>query len=128
MTQHLTLAGEQFAPGLGRAAVERLSDLKQEPAWLRERRLEAWDVYEQTPTPTTSQRDWKYTDITRLDFDRFSAFTSTAGDAAWEGQVQSLTGGREARAGLLVQRDSQAVSAELGDPLSERGLIVCSLD
>jgi len=64
-------------------AVERLSDLKQEPAWLRERRLAAWNLYEQMPTPTPQERAWKYTDITRLDFDQFSPFaaSSTAADA-----------------------------------------------
>jgi len=128
MTQHLTLVDEQFAPGLGRVSVERLSELKQEPAWLREQRLESWNAYEQLPTPTPSQRDWKYTDITRLDFDRFIAFASIAGDASWEGRIRDLAGGHEARAGLLVQRDSQTVRSEYPVAESAPGLVVCSLD
>jgi Fe-S cluster assembly protein SufD len=123
MTQDVTLVDERFGPGLGRAAVERLADLKQEPDWLRARRLQAWDAYEQLPTPTPRERAWKYTDITRLDLDRHSPFAA-ASDV--RERATGLTGGREARAGLLVQQDSQALAGEQGDAGDER--IFCSLD
>ena len=128
MTQDLTLAGRALGPGLGRDAVERLSDLKQEPAWLRERRLAAWNLYEQMPTPTPRERAWKYTDITRLDFDQFSPFaaSSTAPDA--ESRLRGYVEDRETRAGLIVQHDSEASHAELQSELAARGVIFCGLD
>jgi Fe-S cluster assembly protein SufD len=128
MTQNLALTGEQFGPGLGREAVERISDLKREPDWLRQRRLDAWNTYEQLPVPAPSQRDWKYTDITRLDFDRFSAFASSDADTEWETRLQGLAAGRETRAGLLAQRDSDVAHTDLADAEIARGVIFCSLD
>jgi Fe-S cluster assembly protein SufD len=128
MTQNLALVHEQFAPGLGRAEVARLTDLKQEPAWLRERRLQAWDIYEQTPTPTPSQRDWKYTDITRLNFDQFSAFGAPPAQQSRQTRLDELASSHEARAGLLVQHDSLGVRQELADGPSSSGVIACSLD
>ena len=129
MTQNLALGREQFAPGLGREAVERISELKQEPAWLRERRLESWNIYEQTPTPAPSQREWKYTDITRLDFDRFRAYAAgTSDDAALEQRRRSLAQTRETSTGLLVQHDSAPVEQPLAEADARRGVIFCSLD
>jgi Fe-S cluster assembly protein SufD len=124
MTQN-AVVGERFAPGLGRDAVNRLSELRQEPDWLRAKRLAAWEAYEQFPTPTPSQREWKYTDITRLDFDRFSAYAPATASAAWEERLQHLVARHETRAGLVVQRDSVSVETEYPDG---DGAIVCSLD
>lgn len=122
MTQDVALVGERFDPGLGRDAVQRLADLRQEPAWLRERRLQAWDLYEQLPTPTPQERARKYTDITRLNFDRFSPFAAGAAEAG----SRHLAAAHEARAGLLVQQNSQPVAAETADAAG--GVIFCSLD
>jgi Fe-S cluster assembly protein SufD len=128
MTQNLALEEEQFGPGLGRKAVERISDLKHEPDWLCERRLEAWNIYEQTPVPTPAQREWKYTDITRLDFDRFRAFAPAASDGFWAQRREAPAPARETHAGLLLQRDSEVVEADLAEAERQRGVIFCSLD
>jgi Fe-S cluster assembly protein SufD len=126
MTQNIAV-GERFAPGLGRDAVTRLSELRQEPDWLRAKRLAAWEAYELIPTPTPSQRDWKYTDITRLDFDRFSAYSPATASGSWEERIQHLAGGHEARTGLIVQRDSVTEESDYPDQEGGRA-IVCSLD
>jgi Fe-S cluster assembly protein SufD len=128
MTQNLERIQERFEPGLRRAETVRLSELKQEPAWLRERRLEAWDLYEQTPVPTPSQRDWKYTDITRLNFDQFSAFAAPPPDESRRASLDLLAGSPEARRGLLIQHDSLAIRQDLDESLRQSGLIFCSLD
>ena len=128
MTQHSQTAQETFAPGLGREAVQRLSDRKQEPSWLREQRLQAWEIYEQTPTPTPQDRAWKYTDITRLNFDRFLPFSAAEATPEEQGRSLRTIGAPETRAGLLVQQDSQAGQAELDSALSGQGVIFCSLE
>lgn len=122
MTQEVKIREEAFGPGLGRAAVERLSELKGEPDWLRERRLQAWNLYEQLPTPTPAQRPWKYTDITRFDFDRFSAYAPAAAAAPAEAQAAAASGGH------LLQMNSEAGAAELEQELSRKGVVFCSLD
>jgi Fe-S cluster assembly protein SufD len=50
---------------LSRERVLRLSEALDDPEWLRERRLEAWDAYERLPVPDTRGEAWRYTDLAR---------------------------------------------------------------
>jgi Fe-S cluster assembly protein SufD len=43
-----------------------------EPAWMRDRRLEAWRVLQDTPYPTTSDEPWRRTDIKSLKLSGFN--------------------------------------------------------
>ena len=54
------------APGLAVADVEALSEHNNEPQWLRERRLAAWELYESLPMPSTSDEAWRRTDYRRI--------------------------------------------------------------
>lgn len=51
-----------------RAASERLG----EPAWLAERRMQAWQAWQDTALPTTSDEPWRRTDLRSLPADRFA--------------------------------------------------------
>ena len=51
---------------LSREAVEELSWLKNEPDWLRERRLRAWAAWERLPMPS-KEEEWRRTDLSGLD-------------------------------------------------------------
>ena len=54
-----------------------------EPEWLRERRLAAWRVYEETPLPTTKLEEWRYTEVSKLSLeDVHLAEPDAAADAA----------------------------------------------
>src|ERR1700730_17991443 len=46
-----------FPVGFSRSAVEELSRLKSEPAWMLEKRLQAWDSYESTSFPLGRRGD-----------------------------------------------------------------------
>ena len=39
----------------------------QEPQWLKERRLSAWESYLQAPMPTVKNEDWRSTTVNKLD-------------------------------------------------------------
>lgn len=58
---------------LTKSAVERLSLELGEPGWLAERRLVAFDLYEKLELPDPKGEEWRYVDVRRFDFDRFSA-------------------------------------------------------
>lgn len=64
------------AAGFSRDQVEALSGARHEPQWMRDFRLAAWDIYEQTPMPTRTDEEWRRTDLRRLKLDRFVATTS----------------------------------------------------
>lgn len=55
----------------GRTDVEDLSRALKDPAWLRDRRLEAWDRWERTPMPVRTDEAWRRTDVSRVAFDAF---------------------------------------------------------
>jgi Fe-S cluster assembly protein SufD len=58
---------------LTREAAERLGEQLDEPGWLAERRIEAFDLFEKTDLPDPRREEWRYTDVRGFDFDRFSA-------------------------------------------------------
>ncbi len=50
--------------------VREVSLALQEPAWLLERRMQAWDLFEKTPMPTLQDEPWRRTDIRRMPSDQ----------------------------------------------------------
>ncbi len=62
-----------MAEHLTRGAVERLSELLGEPGWLAERRSASFDLFEKLDLPDPKGEEWRYTDVRKFDFDRFSA-------------------------------------------------------
>lgn len=118
-----TAAPERFAAGFSRDAVEALSRLKNEPDWLRERRLAAFANFERLPLPTRAERVWKYTDVSRLNFDAFTPY------AAGEGAFGIPLPESDAHAGVLRQRDGQPGTVDdFADELRAQGVVFCSLD
>ena len=58
--------------GFTRESLEALIASRDEPAWMRDRRLEAWRVLIETPYPTTSDEPWRRTDVKALPISEFS--------------------------------------------------------
>ena len=63
--------------GFSKNAVERLSQIKNEPEWIRARRLEAWHLYEETPMPASNDELWRRTSLKDLKFDGVIPFAPT---------------------------------------------------
>jgi Fe-S cluster assembly protein SufD len=63
---------------LTKAAVERLSKSLDEPGWLAQRRLDAFDVFEKLEYPDPKGEEWRYVDVRGFDFARFAAPSPTA--------------------------------------------------
>ncbi len=62
-----------MADKLTKSAVEHLSQELGEPGWLAERRLVAFEYFEKLELPDPKSEEWRYVDVRRFDFDRFSA-------------------------------------------------------
>ncbi|HSG49609.1 MAG TPA: SufD family Fe-S cluster assembly protein, partial [Longimicrobiales bacterium] len=102
-----------------------------EPQWLRERRLHAWAVYEDTPMPTTRLEEWRYTDLSEklaLEALHLGSTEQFPDDPASfpEGLRTAMAQDREA-SGHLVLIDGAVVHTDIRDDLSEKGVILCSL-
>jgi Fe-S cluster assembly protein SufD len=114
--------------GFTREAVEEISGLKNEPEWMRARRLEAFDTYETMPLPARNEEEWRRTDVSRLKLDGYVTFAPGGhGTAALPADLRP-TDDRSARAGLLVQHNSVGAARELSDDVRAKGVIVTDLD
>ena len=46
--------------------VEAIVAERSEPEWMAARRRQAWEVYRETPMPTTRTEEWRYTDLAKI--------------------------------------------------------------
>ena len=69
-----------MSDGLTRESMQRLSEALDEPGWLAERRVHAFDLFEKLDYPDPKSEEWRYVDVRGFDFTRFEA--PVAGAAA----------------------------------------------
>jgi Fe-S cluster assembly protein SufD len=103
-------------------AVRRLSATKNEPDWLLERRLHAWQVFESLPMPTRQDEEWRRTDISRLRLEDLTAYADASGS------VESPLRLNGSNAGVVTQTNSVTVEQGLEDELAGKGVIFTDLD
>ncbi|HLU36516.1 MAG TPA: Fe-S cluster assembly protein SufD [Thermomicrobiales bacterium] len=118
-----------------REAVEALSRSRNEPEWMLQRRLEAFDIWESLPMPSRQDEEWRRTDLRRLKLERFNPAVQSNGKVD---SVDALVGGAgsaeqmqfgepEQRAGLSVARDSSTVFHDVDPSLADQGVIFTDL-
>jgi Fe-S cluster assembly protein SufD len=122
-------APEGVTETLNRQKVETYS--APEPAWLKDRRLQAWDVYEKTPMPTTHLEEWRYTDLKKklnLDSLRWPEVTECADDfgACPEGLQDAMRADRAA-SGHVWEIDGIVFHIDLEEELVEKGVVLTSI-
>ena len=108
-----TLTKETFT----KDAVEKLSASLNEPDWMLEFRLKAFDVYENTPMPTTKDEPWRRTNLRKLQWDQMGP--SINGDAATDADLPSFLGEQlteDKAGGNMLQVDGVTQQYKLSDP------------
>jgi len=121
----------ELTRGFSREAVEALSWQRQEPDWVRAKRLEAWALYEQIPMPSRTDEDWRRTDIRRLPIDTVAPYGALERHAASVNELPpaliEILGDEARRLGLVVQVDAAPAFATLDPALREQGVIFTDL-
>jgi Fe-S cluster assembly protein SufD len=112
---------------LAREAALELARRKGEPAWMRDLRLAAWDVYEATPFPTLQDEEWRRTDLRTIDFEALHA-AQPDGAAPLPAEWQPAPNALETRDGVLVQRVATAAFRAVREELVARGVILTDMD
>lgn len=115
------------APSYSRADVETLSENKNEPQWLRDLRLAAWDVYEATPMPQMEE-EWRRTDYRHIRWEEADSLIQPNGatsEVVPAKNLEPLTGDKQG--GLLVVVDGKIVHHEVAEELTEQGVIFTDL-
>lgn len=116
------------APVYTRADVVRLSDAHHEPAWLRESRLVAWDLYEKLPMPGRTDEAWRRTDYQHIRWEEASRLvngTPAGLDVVPKPYLEPLIG--DEQGGVIVFVDGKAVHYELNEALRRKGVIFVDL-
>lgn len=113
--------------GISREALERLSGERNEPQWLREKRLQGWAAFEALPTPDWSRgiRGWWNASLRDLNFENLRPY-APAGNALPDFDLNNKA--EAAPAGVLVQYNSQVVRAELSEEAKAAGVVFSSLE
>lgn len=127
-TRRRRVAREFKAPPLTRADVEALSARYNEPDWLRQARLDAWDAYEAMPMPTTRDEPWRRTDYRHIDWESAGPLAGANGAALEDipaASRQPLLG--DEQGGMLAFVDGQLVQAEISPTLAGEGVIFTDL-
>jgi len=121
-------------PGLSRQVVEEISALKNEPDWMRERRLQALEIFLSKPVPTWGA------DLTDLNFDRLRYFARAADrkGRTWDevpaeikrtfDRIGVPQAEREFLAGVEAQYDSEVIYGNLKKEWEDQGIIFCDTD
>src|SRR5919106_6091905 len=116
--------------GVSAETVKALSAFKDEPAWLTEKRLEAWRVFEEMPMPTLRDEAWRYTDISDVRVEDFLPY-SPSPDVTREGDlpdaVQRLIHEGEENSALLVQHNSESAYSRVDEELARKGVVFTDL-
>src|SRR5438128_5673280 len=116
------------APVLTHADVEALSAAKNEPKWLLESRLAAWELYSEMPMPSLQAEEWRRTDYTTIKWDQAGVIT-TPGKAGFEAipaeNRSPLIGNKQG--GLVAAVDGKIVHSELDESMRQQGIIFTDL-
>jgi Fe-S cluster assembly protein SufB len=120
--------------GLSRAVVEKISGMKEEPDWMRKRRLKALEIYESKPVPTWGG------DLSRLDMNQIFFYVRPAEreSRSWDEVPEDIKrtfdrlgipeAERRSLAGVGAQYESEMVYHKIKDELSAKGVIFDSIE
>src|SRR5690348_4071770 len=90
--------------GFTEEAIQDLIAERNEPEWMRERRLAAWRAYQAMPMPVRTDEEWRRTDLSRLRLGEVNPF---AEGGATSGTLLPAAERKESYAGFLGLRNAQ---------------------
>jgi len=120
--------------GLSRAVVNQISEMKNEPAWMREFRLKALEAFHQKPTPTWGG------ELSELNFDDIHYYMKAADrqGKSWDDVPAEIKNTfdklgipeaeRKFLAGVGAQYESEVVYHSLREDLQKKGVIFVDTD
>src|SRR5215204_1538806 len=116
--------------GVSAEVVETLSKFKSEPAWLTEKRLEAWRAFERIPMPTLRDEAWRYTDISDVvieDFIPYAPSPEVSSEGDLPEAVQRLIAEGEENSALMVQHNAETAYSRMAEELERKGVVFTDL-
>src|SRR5215467_4100012 len=102
------------------AVIER----RAEPEWMRERRREAWEIYQEIPMPTLRDEEWRRTNLRDIHLEDVEL------DLSWQAPSATLLPEAEREeefGGFLGIHDGRRVEYRLDPKLKEQGVVFTDL-
>src|ERR671918_372758 len=121
--------------GLNREIVEKISEFKDEPEWMREFRLKALDHFLSRPMPT-----WGSPFLAEVDFDNIHYFVraSERAERSWDDVPEDVKNTfdrlgipeaeRQFLAGVGAQYESEVVYHQVNEALEKQGVVFVDMD
>lgn len=101
-------------------SVAELIQRRQEPEWMRERRRDAWKLYQSMPMPTRQDEEWRRTDLRALRLDDVVPYGP---ETAQEGTLVPEAERDERYAGVLGLLDGRMVEHRLDEAVEKSGVV-----
>ena len=114
-------------------AVEALSASKHEPAWMRHKRLKAWELSQTLSMPLGNEEIWRRTDLRGLDLADYHPVPPPVNavhhqDALPEPLGAHMSLPETTIGGAIVHHDGSPLWCTLDDRLRQQGVIFCDPD
>ncbi len=112
------------------AAVRQISDRTNEPEWLWQNRLAAWETFESIAWPTYKEETWRRTRLTGFNLGAFTPATDPYQSFSSRDQLPpTLAANLEQidSAGALIFQDGSLIYADLDEELSAKGVVLTDL-
>lgn len=122
------LSTKLTAPALTEADVRALSAAQNEPKWLLESRLAAWELYAEMPMPGAKDEEWRRTDYSSIEWASAGKPLQPVGagfDAIPAEYHAPLVG--DSQGGMLAFVDGQITRYEVSDQVKQSGAIFTDL-
>lgn len=112
--------------------VTAFSNQQNEPDWLREFRQVSWTVLEETPMPTTSDEDWRRTNLRKVKWSKFNLTNKTTLEKTDDftklpANIRSALEEGYSAAGRLAIVNNQVIYHEVNSEVTEKGVIFTDL-
>ncbi len=120
--------------GLSEEIIEEISEQKDEPEWMKKKRLKAYRHFKKRPMP-----DWG-PDLSGIDFEEITAFIKPDAEQSndWDEVPDEIRetfdklgipeAERDALSGVGAQYDSEVVYQNMKEEWEEKGVIFCDMD
>ena len=112
-------------------AVKNLSGWLEEPEWMLEFRLQAWEMQSQLAIPTMKDEPWRRTDLRRFNLEQIGpSLNGSHGVLERKAEIPGYLGEQlteDETGGILLEVDGQVESYEISDELKAQGVIFCDM-
>jgi Fe-S cluster assembly protein SufD len=115
-------------PAYTQADVEQLSASRNEPQWLRDSRIAAWELYEEIPMPSQKDEEWRRTDYRHIRWNEASPIVSPNGATLANVPAYNLEPLISDKKGaLIVFVDGKLIHADIPEEISKQGIVFTDL-